>query len=310
MGMEPEAQRRKTFTGNVEHEARCDAGARSPLRIRPLQCMEIVGGSERVDAAFSAPGVDVFLRSRPHGGEHSGGDVHYVSLCGRGCVSRLLVADVSGHGEEVAAIAHRLRRLMRKTIGTPDQRKLARALNREFNSARGEGRIVTAIIATYFAPTDQLILCNAGHPPPLWWSAQTERWSLLRADAHEVQSQGVGPRNLPFGVIEPTEYVQFAVRLTPDDLVVVFTDGVTEARLPEGGRLGQEGLLRLVERVDPRAPERFLDALEEQLDQLGAHPPEDDDATLLLLHHNAADPPEQTLLDRIRVTARMLGLGG
>jgi len=272
--------------------------------------MEIVGGAERIDAAFSAPGVDIFLRARPHRGEGSGGDVHYVSLCGRGCVSRMLVADVSGHGGEVATVARRLRRLMQKTIGTPDQRTLARALNREFNSPRGQGRIVTAIIATYFAPTDQLIVCNAGHPPPLWWSAAAGTWRLLRADAPEAQRQGHGPRNLPFGVIEPTEYVQFAVTLDRGDLALLYTDGVIEARLERGGRLQIEGLQRLVETIDPAAPERFLDELERRLAERGVDPPEDDDVTLLLLHHNAADPPRQTMRDRLRVTARMLGLGG
>jgi len=270
--------------------------------------MEIVGGNEPIDAAFSSPGIDVFVRSTPHVGESQGGDVYFVSLCGAGFVSRLLVADVSGHGERVASVAQALRVQMRKSIGTPDQRRLARLINHAFASDAGRGHFVTAVIATYFAPTHQMIVCNAGHPPPLWWSASDKKWRPLRSDAPRTITGGKGPRNLPFGVIEPTEYMQFAIGLEEGDLVLIYTDALIEARNEAGEFIGVEGLQEAVESLNAQSPAEVLDELGRALLSRGFTPPTDDDATVVLIHSNGADPPKPTLADRLRITAKMLGL--
>jgi len=60
-----------------------------------MQCMELIGGNRIVRRALSAPGLDVWLESRPFRGD-AGGDVHYFSICGSGRVTRLAIADVSG----------------------------------------------------------------------------------------------------------------------------------------------------------------------------------------------------------------------
>src|SRR3954453_512352 len=81
---------------------------------RSMHCMEIRGGSQAVEEAVTTPGLDAWISSRPHEGADSGGDVHYVSLCGGGVITRLIVADVSGHGKAVAECSASLRAMMRK----------------------------------------------------------------------------------------------------------------------------------------------------------------------------------------------------
>ena len=71
---------------------------------------------------------------------------------------------------------------MRKYINTLDQTRLARALNRELVPLDGNGRFATALLTTYFAATDHLIICNAGLPWPLWFHAATGSWELLGPD--------------------------------------------------------------------------------------------------------------------------------
>src|SRR5271157_5128159 len=89
----------------------------SPLPGRhAMHCMEIWGGNQAVESAVSTPGLDVWVYSRPYQGEARGGDVHYVSLCGGGIVTRIIIADVSGHGESVAGFSGTLRTLMRRNI--------------------------------------------------------------------------------------------------------------------------------------------------------------------------------------------------
>src|SRR5690242_4035808 len=79
-----------------------------------LQCMEIWGGSHDVENSVSTPGLDLWIYSRPYQEARAGGDVHYVSLCGGGIITRFILADVAGHGTAVADVARGLRALLRR----------------------------------------------------------------------------------------------------------------------------------------------------------------------------------------------------
>lgn len=89
-----------------------------------LQCMEIIGGNRATRQTVDAPGLTIWIDSRPLG--KGGGDVHYVSTCGAGYVTRLALADIAGHGDSVDRLAVALRKLMRKHINTLDQTRFAR----------------------------------------------------------------------------------------------------------------------------------------------------------------------------------------
>ena len=279
-----------------------------------LQCLEIWGGTTAADEAVSVHGLDLYVFSRPFRDEASGGDVYFVSMCGAGNIARIMVADVAGHGSGVSSLGRSLRRLMRKHITTVDQTRLARELNAEFIRRAAGGRFATAVLATYFAPTDHLIVVNAGHPPPLWYRAIRGTWELLEAPRRELSSSSsesleVGVANLPLGVIEPTPYAQFAVQLEPRDLVVLYTDAVIETPGPEGERLGTGGLLELAQSADASAFESLSSSIRHALDALRGGEPLDDDLTILVLHHNAADPPRLPVGERLRVFGRMMGIG-
>ena len=175
-----------------------------------LECMEIWGGNQATDDGIAVSGLDTWVVGRPYAGQPSGGDIHFVSTCGSGRISRVALADVSGHGDAASDVALRLRRLMRKHINRLDQTRFARDLNREFASFAEDGTFATALLVSYFAPTDHLIVCNAGHPPPLWYCSRLGTWRPLR---HMMPERATEAANLPLGVVEPTNYYQFAVRL-------------------------------------------------------------------------------------------------
>jgi sigma-B regulation protein RsbU (phosphoserine phosphatase) len=278
-----------------------------------LECLEIWGGTTAVDEAISVHGLDLYVFSRPFRDEVSGGDVYLVSMCGAGNIARIMLADVAGHGTAVSSLGRTLRRLMRKNITTPDQTQLARELNGEFSRSSREGRFATAVLATYFAPTDQLIVVNAGHPPPLWYRADHGTWELLEAprrETHEIsETIRVGVSNLPLGIIDPTPYVQFAVPLEPGDLVVFYTDALIETRDRKGEPLGTSGLLDLVRSLDVCAFETLSSSIRNALESLRDGEDSDDDLTVLVLHHNAADPPRLSIGERLRVIGRMMGVG-
>ncbi len=263
--------------------------------------MEVWGGNHAVDQGVIMPGLDLWVRSEPVEGHAQGGDVHSVSSCGTGRISRMVLADVSGHGETAGDLARSLRTLMRRFVNFVDQTRFVSALNNALVDD-ASGRFATSIAMTFFAPSRRLDVCNAGHPRPLLRRARTGRWSVLapaaaarpaprHAAARDAGTATDGPssrapRNLPLGVLEPTEYAQFGLRLEVGDLVLAYTDALLESRGTDGTMLGEEGLLRLVESIDASKPERFISALVRALqDRCGDRPP-DDDLTVLLLRHN------------------------
>jgi len=282
-----------------------------------LQCMEIIGGNRAVRQSIAAPGLDIWIDSRPLGLGAGGGDVHYVSTCGGGYVTRLALADVAGHGESADGSAIVLRKLMRKYINTLDQTRFARALNRELAAAAESGRFATALLLTYFAPTRHLIICNAGHGRPLRYSASEASWQYL-----DLRAAGDCPSlkasraryhlerlaNLPLGVLETIEYEQLAVELEAGDIVLVYTDAITECMDEAGKMLGEAGLLTLVNTLNPdnavELGERLLAAIEVRRGQSAVA----DDQTLIVIKHSQTSPRRPSLRRTARTLAKMIGL--
>ena len=253
-----------------------------------MQCMEVWGGNQPADSGVIMPGLDAWVYSRPHGDATGGGDVHYVSSCATGRVTRLLVADVSGHGAAVSETAAKLRGLMRRYVNYIDQTRFVRALNDEFTALAQEQRFATAVVTTFFGSTHSLALCNAGHPPPLFYEARTRTWQVLeRGDAAKPSA---GPANMPLGILDMTQYEQFALRLREGDMVLCYTDALIEAKDEKGAWLGTPGLLDIVRTIDVSEPGEFIKRL---LAAIAARRPgnlEDDDVTALLFRHNGLAP--------------------
>ena len=239
--------------------------------------MEIWGGNRFVESSVELPGLDAWVYSRPHGGDEGGGDVHYVSSCAAGMIARVLVADVAGHGSKVSETAQRLRRLMRRHVIDHDQVRLMRSLNREFAAVSTAGRFATAVVFTYDATTGKLITSNAGHPPPLWYRADRQRWAFLQPRAVQPDAAGDGPLDVPFGIDDAVEYGRFEVSLGIGDAVVIYTDSIPEARLDETAMLGNDGLLGLVSELDPATkPSRLVPELLDRVTRRTGRPFEDD----------------------------------
>src|SRR5215470_7032706 len=168
------------------------AAADQPHSQSTMQCMEVWGGNQASDNGVIMPGLDAWVFSRPYRGEDAGGDIHYVSSCATGRITRILVADVSGHGQQVAKVAAALRTLMRRFVNYVDQSRLVRALNVEFAGLADIGSFATAIVATFWAPSDELVISNAGHPRPFRYIARARAWEVLENTA---KSQGLA--NIP-----------------------------------------------------------------------------------------------------------------
>lgn len=251
-----------------------------------MRCLEVWGGNQAVDNGVVMAGLDAWLYSRPYRDQSAGGDIHYVSSCAAGMVTRVLIADVSGHGSSVADAASKLRGLMRRYVNYIDQSLFVQGLNTEFGAISEAGGFATAVVATYLAPTDEFTICNAGHPRPLWFRRRTGKWSLM------TESAGGDGRlaNVPLGIAEPTCYDKTVVKLATGDVVVLYTDSLIEAKDADGRQLGQEGLLRIAGGLDPSEPSEFLHALLDVVAQNTTSSNSSDDVTVLILRPNGLKP--------------------
>ncbi|MCB9466383.1 MAG: serine/threonine-protein phosphatase [Candidatus Eisenbacteria bacterium] len=264
-----------------------------------LQCMEVLGGNTRTFRKIEMHGIDAWVSTDPLGGP-SGGDVHYLSSCGTGRIIRILVADVSGHGQEVARVAGELAGVMRRHVNTLDQNLFVRALNREFKTLIERGQFATAVSATFFGPTCELEVTNAGHPRPLLFRASTRRWSAL--EGPPLPEGKVA--NLPLGILDKVHYFSHSSRLARGDFVLLYSDAVTESVGPAGNQLGESGLIELVSALDPPVGESFLESLVAAL-QNWRSTALDDDETLLLFSPNEMRP-DTTFAGRLRGTLQMV----
>lgn len=259
-----------------------------------MQCLEVWGGNQPVDAGVAMAGLDAWVYCKPYQDAAGGGDVYYVSACATGRITRLLVADVSGHGDKVAAVGANLRTMMRRYVNYLDQKRFVRSLNKEFTGLTDAGCFATAVVCTFFGPTRHLTLCNAGHPPPLRYQSKRGKWGALNRRGDDA--------NIPWGIDEVCNYDQFDVRLKLDDLVLCHTDSLTEARGPDGELLGEAGLLRIVSTLDTADPSKFTTALLNALAAAGYKT--DDDVTLLLFRPNTR-LPKLNFVERWKVQGRM-----
>ena len=251
-----------------------------------MQCMEVWGGNQICDRTLETPGMELWIYNRPFGDADSGGDVYYASSCASGRITRLLVADVSGHGEEVASIASRLRKLMRKHINVISQERFVGAMNSEF-SDQSEGGFATAVAVTFFAPTQRLSVSNAGHPVPYLKRNGGTDWVSLA----DEQSEPTRPA-LPLGIIDSTTYGQSEIRFKSGDWLLLHTDSLCEAHDSNGEILGRKGLLELINSLPKQLNQsEVIPKLLEALKDANPQNLVDDDVTVVLACANGKRTP-------------------
>ncbi len=274
-----------------------------PADTHRLSCLEVWGGNQATDSLVQTTGLDAHAFSKPYGGGEGGGDVLHVTACSSGRITRALLADVAGHGQTVAGTAEGLRRLMARSVDILDQAKLVRELNAGFSKL--EGRFASAVVVSYFRPTGALTICNAGHPPPLFYSVAQSEWSYL--DAHcdpAVRRPGRRlPANLPLGMFGSVAYDLQEVDFGAGDLILLYTDGVIEAEGSDEEQFGQERLLELANSLPPSGVGEVIPRVLEVLEGWVGSSELDDDVSLMVFGRNEL---EASLKDEAMAPFRFL----
>jgi phosphoserine phosphatase RsbU/P len=241
-----------------------------------LVCTEVWGGNRKVIRTVKLPSLVAWVASVPLDEGQGGGDLHYMSVCDYDLISRVALADVSGHGQDVDAVTQTLRNLMHKNINAWDQSDFMRGLNDAFRQG-GNDKYATAIVLSFHRVMGRLAFSNAGHLPPLWYHAAQKAWAWLEEGTEAKKALG-----LPVGLIPGTDYSQTVVTLKPSDLLVLYTDGITEAESGTGQDLGREQLLEWARQAPVHSPRELGENLLQRLESFRGGVRNDDETLLVL----------------------------
>ncbi len=216
------------------------------------------------------PGFELFGVCRP-AAEVGGDGFDWLDRGDGSCW--LSLTDVSGHGVGAALLMASLRSSLRSSfdLATGDVAQLVGRANRLMCADVGDdGHYATLIVGRLDGPTRRLTLVNAGHCPPL----------LRRADGRIEPLEAVA---LPVGMMPGEPYPSVEIALAPGDLLLIYTDGVTESRAPDGEMFGEPRLHRWLAAHRSTAASATVADLLVHLDQFQAGTPSRDDVTLLVI---------------------------
>ncbi|MFL5342602.1 MAG: SpoIIE family protein phosphatase [Gemmataceae bacterium] len=199
-----------------------------------------------------------------------GGDYYdYILLPG----GRLGVAlgDVAGKGVAAALLMARLSAGVRFCLATePNLSAAVRQLNLTLMRACGDDRFITFVVGVIDVQTFASTWVNAGHLPP-----------LLRRAGH-VTLLGDDEVGIPLGIFD-RPYEETKLQLEPGDAVLLYTDGVTEARNPRGDLYGPDRLATLLTKK-PCDAEVLVSAVLADVKHFSTGRPPGDDLTMVCVN--------------------------
>ena len=251
-----------------------------------LECAETWAGNSRTSGLIELPGLVAWVHSVPAGSDDAGGDVHYVSVCPSCIVSRVALADVSGHGKAVVALGETLRELMQRYLRALEQVSLMRDLNRAVQEELDDVHYATMVAVGWHGRRGLLVLTNAGHPPPFWYRAARDEWSWLET---QRASERERPAGVPLGLLPDIRYDRTVVKPQAGDLVVLYSDGASESTNPAAEELGRDGLMNVARVLDRRSAEGFGTQLTAALRAFRGGVDALDDETIIVLQRVSPD---------------------
>lgn len=204
-----------------------------------IACSEIWGGiyNVDVDACTSALTTSIYSRSCRGG---KGGDIYYLSVCDTDRLTRIVVADVVGHGQEVSAVSEWVYDALAVRMNDQAGSDLLADLNRKIAERQWDA-ITTAAVLSFYRDDSELYTTYAGHPPLLFRRRGEAAWRVAGSEPL------VSRANLPLGVEAWTDFVEDHFAVAPGDRLVAYTDGLTETPNDNRELFGQERLLEALQ---------------------------------------------------------------
>ncbi len=214
------------------------------------------------------PGMDLSCYMKP--AKFVAGDLYDVIKLDKNKVG-VFLADVSGKGASAALIMAQtisIFRILAKESSNPAD--VLTNLNKELSKTL-KGKFVTAIYLIFDISQRQVNYSSAGHMPPLHYGKEkTKAW--------EVNFEA----GIPLGVMGSAEYELHREEIGLDDKIIVYTDGISEARNKKGEDFEIEGLKNFLSRYGGRSCQGIKDKLIQELNFFTKKTPQADDITFVI----------------------------
>jgi len=219
------------------------------------------------------PGFDYCGHSRPALGV--GGD-YYDFIRLSDTQLGIAIGDVSGKGMPAALLMATLRAYLRgQTMGRVDDLGAVMALlNKLVYESSSANRFASCFYGQYDSSTRVLDYVNAGHNPPFIVRTRNGQREIVRLDA-------TGP---VVGMMPGCAYFQRSVTLEPGDVLIAFTDGISEAMNLRDEEFGEERLSAAIERYHTLEPREIVERLMGEADAFAAGAAQHDDMTVVVAH--------------------------
>lgn len=203
-----------------------------------------------------------------------GGDLYYHLV--REGRMYFCIGDISGKGIPASLY-------MSKTVSlfhivsthdyTPSQ--MASKLNSELCLNNGSGTFLTMFIGILDLKTLKLRYCNAGHDEPVYWDGDTDHSPIFLKTSD----------NCPIGFDEDTAFTEGSITLSPDFLLVFYTDGINESKNTGSEMFGLDRLLNTVNESRELDAQQMAERTVSEAKKFAGSKEQFDDMTLLVLKH-------------------------
>jgi len=185
----------------------------------------------------------------------------------------LAIADVAGHGVSAGLLMASVQAALRTMIpehDAPDE--VLGRVNHFFNHNIRFTTFVTLFLARLDPATHTLRYSNAGHNPPLLYRRRTDGQDGIT---------WLGPTGAAIGLVEEFRAGANSLELAAGDILVLYTDGITDAQNPQGWPFGEDGLAAVVRQSAELTARELAQHLWRVLQEFTGGRPLEDDATVV-----------------------------
>jgi len=188
----------------------------------------------------------------------------------------VVVADVSGKGVPGSLVMTMIRTAMRmEARGNHSAADVMSRMNEFVMDDMKKGMFVTVFYVILDSRNRVISYSSAGHNPMILFRAETRETYFLN------------PRGFPVGINLPDDRLfkksidVEKIKLKKDDMLIIYTDGVTEAMNENKEQYGEDRLLSLIRENGSLSPQEFIDELNEDISRFTGNEPQNDDITVV-----------------------------
>ena len=190
----------------------------------------------------------------------------------------IIVADVSGKGVPGSLVMTMIRTALRlEARGNLSPADILGNVNHFVTDDVKKGMFITIFLITLNSKNRTISYTSAGHNPMILYRKDSDACYFLNTRGMPL---GI---SLPEGVTFEKSLQADRVKLKKDDMLIIYTDGITEAMNKPGAQYGNDRLIEFIKKNTELSPEEFAKKLDDDINRFTAGAPQNDDITLVVV---------------------------